>query len=100
MRRWLIIGRISLIDGDVIMDEKRSFQILRDCFYAGFLVPHWCLKHGWKRPLFICKSPDFLWEISSQILFSKENILAEYCVVDKEEYSNYSVASKRMPSTV
>lgn len=44
---------------------------LRDCFYAGYSMPQYCIDNGIKNPLIASYDPEFLWEIYVQFRYDK-----------------------------
>ena len=51
-------------------DKAKCIQ-LRDCFYAGYSMPQYCVDNGIKNPLIASYDPEFLWEIYIQFHYDK-----------------------------
>ena len=63
-------------------DQLKCIQ-LRDCFYAGYSMPQYCIDNGIKRPLIASYDPEFLWELYVQFRYDKR-IAARFCVLSNE----------------
>lgn len=72
-------------------DQLKCIQ-LRDCFYAGYSMPQYCVDRDIRRPLIASYDPSYLWELHVQFKFDKR-IFPEYRVISrKAERINYSRA--------
>ncbi|MBR4384382.1 MAG: hypothetical protein IKP64_12605, partial [Selenomonadaceae bacterium] len=61
------------MDNDISLIEI-NFSRLRDCFYAGYTLPQFCVDSGIKRPLILSPanfSRQILWEIYVQFAWDK-----------------------------
>lgn len=60
-------------------DQLKCIQ-LRDCFYAGYSMPQYCVDNGIKNPLIASYDPEFLWELSVQFCYDKR-LQAKFCLL-------------------
>ena len=51
-------------------DQLKCIQ-LRDCFYAGYSMPQYCIDRGIKNPLIVSYDSNFLWELFIQFRYDK-----------------------------
>ncbi len=63
-------------------DQLKCIQ-LRDCFYAGYSMPQYCVDNGIKKPLIASYDPEFLWELYVQFWYDKR-MLPKFCLLSTE----------------
>ena len=44
---------------------------LRDCFYASYSMPQYCIDSGIKNPMIASYDPECLWELYVQFRYDK-----------------------------
>lgn len=66
-------------------DQLKCIQ-LRDCFYAGYSMPQYCIDRGIKKPLIASYDPEFLWELYVQFRYHKK-LLPKFCLLSGEPIS-------------
>lgn len=72
--------------------DNNYFSQLRDCFYAGYSLPKFCIDNQISNPLIVSPYPQTLWEIYVQFSYDKR-INADYCLVQTDDLNiNASVA--------
>lgn len=74
-------------------DQLKCIQ-LRDCFYAGYSMPQYCIDNGIKNPLIASYDPEFLWELYVQFRYDKR-IMPKFCIL-----SGISQTIKHSPACV
>lgn len=63
-------------------DQLKCIQ-LRDCFYAGYSMPQYCIDWKIKNPLIASYDPEFLWELYVQFRYDKR-LAPEFCILSGE----------------
>lgn len=63
-------------------DQLKYIQ-LRDCFYAGYSMPQYCIDNGIKNPMIASPDPEFLWELYVQFRYDKR-ITPKLCLAAGE----------------
>ncbi|MBR1805360.1 MAG: hypothetical protein IJ774_03115, partial [Selenomonadaceae bacterium] len=69
---------------------------LRDCFYAGYSLPQFCIDDGIKKPLFLAAHDfdrRFIWEIYIQFLWDKR-ISPTFATLEKQSFELQSLEVK------
>ena len=65
------------------MNDEIFLIQLRDCFYAGYQMPQFCIDNNIKKPLFVAHDEnyqDLLWEIYFQFQYDKR-MNAEFSLI-------------------
>lgn len=60
-------------------DQLKCIQ-LRDCFYAGYSMPQYCVDAGIKNPIIVSYDPEFLWELYVQFRYDKR-MFPKFCLL-------------------
>ena len=80
---------------DTLVNEE-IISRLRDCFYAGYTLPQFCIDDDIKKPLFLAAQDfdrRFIWEIYVQFLWDKR-ISPTFATLEKQSFELQSFEVK------